>query len=137
MKFNERSVFSICMLVLILDQLIKHNILNPVLNFGAGFGILQGQKWIFILIALVIIVALSYLYHKEKSFTIKSAYLLIIFGAFSNLIDRILLGYVIDYLPMPFWSSFPMFNLGDSMICVGVGLLILYEFLIKNKQKKN
>jgi signal peptidase II len=136
MKFNEKGIFSICMLLLIVDQLVKHNISNSVLNFGAGFGVLQNQRWLLVVIAILIIVALSYLYYKEKSLAIKTSYSLIIFGTLSNIVDRVFLGYVIDYLPFPFWPAFPTFNIGDSMICVGVGLLALYEFLIKNHIKR-
>lgn len=133
-KFIRNASFTFAFLLLIVDQLIKHNIKNPVLNFGAGFGIMQSQRWLLIAITVVIIIALSYLYIKEKNYAIRLSFLLIIFGALSNVIDRVLLGYVIDYLPFPFWPAFPTYNLGDSMICFGVIILILYELFTMRKK---
>ncbi len=99
-------------------------------NRGIAFGISFNQAVLLILVA----VALFFLFH----FLIK-AYLgndslsaffitLIIFGAFSNLFDRLRYGYVIDYIDVPF---FTVFNLADVMITGGAVLLLFKNFLNK------
>ena len=57
---------------------------------------------------------------------------IIILGAFSNLLDRLLFGYVIDYLNLHFW---PVFNLADVMVVVGVALYIVFELKNDSKNK--
>jgi signal peptidase II len=132
MKISEHKVISIATLILFIDQIIKNNIINPVLNFGAGFGLFQNQRWMLVFISIAIIGLIAYLYHKTKNKILRYSYILISFGTLSNLIDRIFLGYVIDYIPFPFW---PTFNLGDVMICFGVGLILLNELVLERKQK--
>lgn len=97
--------------------------LNIVRNFGAGFGILQGQRWLLIWISVIVIGAIVYYYDrikKDKNLLIGSA--LIFAGALGNLIDRILFGYVVDFIDFSFW---PAFNIADSAITIGALLLIL------------
>jgi signal peptidase II len=62
---------------------------------------------------------------KQKVLTVKISYGLILGGAFSNLFDRIFLGYVVDYLDFRIW---PVFNLADTCISVGIGILFLNSF---------
>lgn len=137
MKLEKHYLTTLGILILVSDQLIKHNIRNPILNTGAGFGIFEGQRWILVLISAIIICALIFFYYKTKEDIIKTSLMFIILGASSNLIDRFFLGYVMDYLPFPFWPTFPTYNLGDVMICFGIGLLILNEFYLKRKKAKS
>lgn len=98
--------------------------LTYVRNRGAGFGILQGQRELFILITILIITVLFIYRHRtERNRYLDIAMGLIIGGALGNFIDRIRLHYVIDYLDFRIW---PVFNIADSAVVVGVGILILY-----------
>jgi len=136
MKIDDKGVISFAAFLVVIDQLVKHNIINPILNFGAGFGIFQNQRWVLAIISFVVIIILSYLYFNEKDKFVRFSYVFIVFGSFSNLIDRVMLGYVIDYISMPFWATFPRFNLGDSIIFLGVLFLVLYEFWLKKRYFK-
>ncbi|MFA6088392.1 MAG: signal peptidase II [Candidatus Woesearchaeota archaeon] len=135
-KKVEMQIVSIGVGLVILDQLIKSNIHNPVLNFGASFGIMQNERTILLVAAILIMGILGYMYYKTNDLSLRVSYTLIFFGALSNFIDRVFLGYVIDYIPMPFFPTFPTFNIADSMICVGIGFLILYEFVLRKKLNK-
>jgi len=98
--------------------------LTYIQNTGAGFGILKGWNLILIFISLIIIGIILYNFDKiikEKSIHIPVA--LILGGAFGNLIDRILLGHVIDFIDFRIW---PAFNVADSAITIGALWLIVY-----------
>lgn len=96
--------------------------LTYVENRGAAFGLLQDQTAFFILVGLVVIVVIvaSYRQIKEPSWSLNLALGLQMGGAIGNLIDRIRTGYVVDFFDLTFW---PVFNVADSAICIGVGLL--------------
>jgi signal peptidase II len=103
-------------------------------NEGAAFGFLNDaggwQKWFFTAIAAIAAIVITYLIRKhstQKLFCFGLA--LVLGGALGNLYDRITLGYVVDFLNFH-WNShiFPAFNVADSAICVGVGLLLLDSF---------
>lgn len=114
--------------------LIK-NILHvtPVLNKGAAFGILQGQTVFLIYVGIVFIlfflISLTKENRRDLLFLTSSG--LILGGALSNLCDRIFLGYVVDYIDIRVW---PVFNLSDSCISIGVFLLFIHSFK-KNGKK--
>ncbi len=107
-------------------------------NEGAAFSFLAKaggwQKWFFSIISIVAIVVMTCLikkYRAEKLFCLGLA--LVIGGAAGNLYDRFTLGYVVDFLSFHYQSYYwPAFNVADSAICVGVGLLLLDSF---KKQK--
>lgn len=100
-------------------------------NEGAAFSFLADaggwQKLFFSGISVVAIIVISYLmrkHHQEKLFCVGLA--LLLGGAIGNLYDRITLGYVIDFLYFHYQSFYwPAFNVADSAICAGVGLLLL------------
>jgi signal peptidase II len=103
-------------------------------NQGAAFGFLNDaggwQKWFFAAIAAIAAIVITYLIRKhstQKLFCFGLA--LVLGGALGNLYDRITLGYVVDFLNFH-WNIhvFPAFNVADSAICVGVGLLLLDSF---------
>ena len=135
-------IFSISILVVVLDQLSKFfvskymvlgqsiplikNILHftYILNTGAGFGILKGWNIILIFVSLIIIGILFFNIDKiikEKKINIPIA--LVLGGAVGNLIDRIFLGHVIDFIDFRIW---PAFNVADSCITIGAIWLIVY-----------
>ncbi|MDG2949123.1 signal peptidase II [Exercitatus varius] len=110
-------------------------------NTGAAFSFLAEhggwQKYFFIVLALVISAVLVYLLRKNSAQQKlqNSAYALIIGGALANMADRAYNGFVVDFFDF-FWREwhYPVFNVADIVICVGVGLLILDSF--KNGEKK-
>lgn len=104
--------------------------LTYVENRGAAFGILQNQKWFFITIALAVAAfILYYLYsNKKQSIYSKISLILIFSGAIGNLIDRIRLGFVVDFFDFIVW---PVFNIAD--ICVVVGGIVLSYSVLFNK----
>jgi signal peptidase II len=96
--------------------------LTYVENRGAAFGLLQDQTTFFILVGIVVIVVIvaSYRQIKEPGWTLNLALGLQMGGALGNLVDRIRYGYVVDFFDLTVW---PVFNIADSAICVGVALL--------------
>ena len=101
-------------------------------NKGAAFGLLQGFSWLFILMAVVtgtfILLYLS-IYHQEDR-RICWALVMILSGAIGNMIDRVLYGYVIDYVLVYYGDwSWPVFNFADVAINIGVGLILIDMFL--------
>lgn len=142
---------SISAVVVILDLLTKHFIqqnfvfgdLHSVTSFfdlvryhneGSAFGFLNDaggwQKWFFNGISIVASVVIIYLLKKHSNEKLFCAGLaLVLGGAIGNLYDRITLGYVVDFLNFHLNNHYwPAFNVADSAICVGVGLLLLDSF---------
>ena len=102
-------------------------------NDGAAFGMLDDQRWIFLLLSSVAIVGiLGFLFWKKPQDKLMlSALVLIVSGGIGNMIDRISLGYVIDFID---FCAFPeiwkwVFNVADSFVCVGAGIMILWLIL--------
>jgi len=94
-----------------------------VFNPGAAFGILQRNTAFLIYAGIVFILLFFILMKKEnkKSSLFLIACGLIVGGAFSNLWDRLYLGYVVDYIDFRVW---PVFNISDACITIGAGLLL-------------
>lgn len=96
-------------------------------NRGAAFGILQNRQYFFVA-ASVIVCVLLYYYREELTQgkpLLKLATALVVGGAIgNNLFDRVFRGYVVDFLEVTF-VRFPVFNIADSAIVVGVTLFIL------------
>lgn len=97
--------------------------LTYVLNSGAAFGIFEGSRWLFVLIAVSVIGCVLFLQEEIVRGGLFSIYGTVLFtgGAFGNLIDRVRQGLVIDFFDFRIW---PVFNVADIAICVGVGLII-------------
>jgi signal peptidase II len=103
-------------------------------NPGIAFGLFKDYSRFFVIPAFLVVlfIFLLYLYTSKKHTIIRWGLLLILAGATSNLVDRIIYGSVIDYI---FLEKFPYsFNLADPAILTGVGLIIIN--IIKNKKKK-
>lgn len=105
-----------------------------VFNSGAAFGILQKSTTFLIYAGIVFILLFFILMKKEnkKSTLFLIACGLIVGGAFSNLWDRLYLGYVVDYIDFRIW---PVFNISDACITVGAGLLLLESYQTHKKIK--
>lgn len=106
--------------------------LTYVENRGAAFGMFQNNQIIFIVVAIAACVfGLYYLYKKDLNILGKSAIILIISGALGNLIDRIRLGFVVDYFDFRvIWDY--VFNVADVFVVVGTILLCVYIIFFEN-----
>ncbi|WP_164690148.1 signal peptidase II [Paraclostridium sordellii] len=106
--------------------------LTYVENRGAAFGMFQNNQIIFIVVAIAACVfGLYYLYKKDLNILGKSAIILIISGALGNLIDRIRLGFVVDYFDFRvIWDY--IFNVADVFVVVGTILLCVYIIFFEN-----
>ena len=113
-------------------------------NYGAAFGSMANARWIFMILStLAIIAILVYIFWKKPaSKLLRAALILVVGGGVGNMIDRVCLGYVVDFLD---FCAFPnlwmwIFNVADAFVCIGAGMLALWMILdmIKDeKAKKN
>jgi signal peptidase II len=126
----------------IANQLMPHQTWHPPVSFlrpvvsltyttntGAAFGLFPDQGVFFIVIAVLVITAILFYYrHLPSGYAVARVALgLQLGGALGNLSDRLRQGYVVDFVDLNFWPlhNWPVFNLADSAIVVGVGLLAL------------
>jgi signal peptidase II len=153
-------------IVLLLDQATKWIIVNRLQlgearsvigeffqvtshrNRGAAFGILQDQRWFFIVITLVVAAGIIlYLQktYKEGKKLLPFALSLLLGGALGNFIDRALFGEVVDFLQLRFqfnWMgspidyTYPIFNVADSAICIGVALIFIDSIISWKNEKR-
>ena len=105
-----------------------------ILNSGAAFGILENQRLLFIIIAVLILAGVGYFYRKIPSeyAGFRFGLGLMAGGAIGNLIDRIVTGYVIDFFDFRIW---PIFNVADIAIVCGVAIMV-YTILFLKKEVK-
>ncbi|MGZ3707876.1 MAG: signal peptidase II [Bdellovibrionota bacterium] len=108
--------------------------LTYIRNTGAAFGLLREadpafRVPFFVIVPLAALAAIGWIFRKipENDFRMSTALSLVIGGAVGNLIDRLTLGWVVDFLDFhwKYLYHFPAFNVADSAICVGVGILML------------
>lgn len=136
--------------VVVLDQIIKRLVetgmemneqilLLPFLslyrthNTGVAFSMLENAgDWRLMLLVVAVLIFIAWLAFKSGSHQVyaRVGFALILGGAIGNLIDRALLGYVVDYVLFhtPAWS-FAIFNLADAAITIGAGLVVLQEII--------
>ena len=137
--------------IVVLDQVTKYavvanilygqsvEVIPGVLNFtyvrnkGAAFGFFDDARWVFMTLSTIAIVAiLVYMFWKKpQSKMLLASLIMITGGGIGNMIDRVWLGYVIDFID---FCAFPnlwvwVFNVADSFVCVGAGLLALWMIL--------
>jgi len=109
----------------VVDDILR---LTYVENRGAAFGLLQDQTLFFVLVGILVIgvIAASYRYLPRSGFLLHLALGLQLAGAVGNLIDRIRQGYVVDFVDFGYHANWwPVFNVADSAIVLGVALLAL------------
>lgn len=111
--------------------------LRYVENRGAAFSSFEGARWFLIILTIILIVTLIMWIIKEKN---KSPFMVysgaaVIAGGLGNLIDRIRLGYVVDYIEVRLFS-FAIFNFADICVVLGAICLVVYICFIENKVKK-
>ena len=117
--------------------------LTFVTNDGMAFGMLDDKRWIFMSVSVIMIAVLGYLLYagRLENKLYKISVSMIISGGIGNMIDRIMLGEVIDFVDFCL-IDFAVFNVADSIVCIGAGLLVLALVLEiieegkKDKQKK-
>ena len=141
-------------LLILLDQITKHLAvthlkgkssfviwegifeLTYVENRGAAFGIFQNQRWLFLVLTIIIIIGLCYIvWHlpQERKFIPMEILAVLIFsGAIGNMIDRIVLGYVVDFFNFSF-INFPVFNVADCYVTVSCVILLILAFSYKEE----
>ena len=143
-KFNYLIYVFIVVSLVSLDQYTKSIILNYfelyqsktiidgffsltyVQNFGAGFSIMQNARTTFLIITPICLIGFTYLFIKSNDKLSKTALLLMISGTIGNFIDRIVRVYVVDFLDfIIFGWDFPIFNLADIFLTIGVCLYII------------
>ena len=97
-----------------------------VKNTGMAFGMLKDHRWVFMVFSTIAIVALIvYLFRfRPESRWMQISMAMIIGGGIGNMIDRIFLGYVIDFIDVTL-INFAVFNVADSFVCVGAGIMIV------------
>ena len=152
MKINIKSYrlyfILISILIILSDQLTKYIInlnhtslinndliffsIDYVKNYGAAFNILSGSRIFLSTVSTIITLYLIYLILCKKNISNLNlfSYSLILAGTVGNGIDRIIKGYVIDFINLNF-IDFPVFNIAD--ISINVGLILIIYGLIKNK----
>lgn len=152
---NKGKLYFITCIVLLIDQIVKIIVNNCmtlydeiklipnffsiyyVKNTGAAFSILENNTPFLVLMTVIFIIIIHRYLKNEKNLTKLSSisFGLILGGMFGNLIDRIIHSGVIDYLSFEFFGyGFPVFNIADIGITVGV-FLMLIEMLIEKKRK--
>ncbi|HFI0716039.1 TPA: signal peptidase II [Streptococcus suis] len=134
----------VAVVLIVLDQLVKAwtvtnialDTVEPFLpgfmslaylrNYGAAWSILQNQQWFFTIVTIAAVTGLIWYYIKQIQGNIWTLFSLslMIAGALGNFIDRIRLGYVVDMFHLDF-ISFPVFNVADICLSVGVGILFI------------
>lgn len=106
-------------------------------NTGAAFSMFSGQRWLLLAITVVLLAGLLYALRKnwmQNAFG-RMSLRLIIGGAIGNMIDRFLLGYVVDMFDFRL-INFPIFNVADILLCVGVGMMMLYVLFMEPRIEK-
>ena len=148
--------YVIAVLLIIIDQISKwlivqnfalyeEKVLVPgffslfyIQNKGAAWGIFEGKMVFFYIITVLVVGYLVYTFHKYpiKSKLVGYSFSLILAGASGNFIDRLLNGFVVDMFRLDF-INFPIFNVADVCLTVGVALMIIHVlFFEENEERK-
>lgn len=97
-----------------------------ILNHGAAFGILENQRWLFLLIAALLVGVYVFIRSKIPPHRlIQAGTGMLLGGAIGNALDRGIRGAVIDFFDFRIW---PVFNIADIGIVIGVGLVLWYSW---------
>ncbi|MFL6749122.1 MAG: signal peptidase II [Sphingomicrobium sp.] len=113
--------------------------LTRVHNYGISLGLAQAQndtqRWLLVAITAAIAVGVAWWIRKEESRGDQLALAMVLGGALGNIVDRVQFGYVFDFLDLHFgtFRPFYVFNVGDAAISIGVVILLLRAFFIREK----
>lgn len=143
-------------LLVVLDQLTKYIIMQnvtymteeiPVIdnffdivhwhNTGGAWGALSENTWLLTVVSLISLILIIYLYSCAKPVFLRLSFILLAAGAIGNVIDRVRLGYVVDFLSFDnlFGYSFPAFNVADICVTSGcIGFFIYVIFMSRKRQ---
>ncbi len=156
-RFNTYGILVIISAILIgMDQYTKHIIrtnlefgqiwmpwqwLEPyariihINNTGAAFGLFKGANTVFMILAVVVAGAILYYFPSisKKDWLIRVALSMQFSGAIGNLIDRIIFGHVTDFISI---GTFPVWNIADASITVGVAILLIGMWVQEKREKK-
>lgn len=118
--------------------------LTFTLNTGGAFSIFTGQRWIFVCFTLIALVVIVFFYRRipRENKKLRFAVALLASGATGNFIDRLLRGYVVDFLDFRFW---PVFNIADCLIVIAIILIVWriifhgkeFDVILNNKKAEN
>ena len=134
---------------LIVNFMIEHQSISIIKNFfsityakntGVAFSFLEGKVPLIIMMtSIIIFIILKYIKSTNPSKIERICYGLVLGGAIGNLLDRIIYGYVIDFLDFNiFGYSYPIFNLADTFIVIGIFILIIFSLIeSRNKNEVN
>lgn len=140
-------------LVLVIDLITKYFLFDVVYfnlipyvvsvasnggNTGAAWGVLGGHTILLIILSIAMIVGIiifDFVY-KHNSVWFDIGFALVLGGAVGNLVDRIMLGYVRDFIFLDFFPSFPVFNIADSALCVGACILVISILFKRGESEK-
>jgi signal peptidase II len=157
MEVKSVFYYLISLLVILLDQITKWlivsrmeygesiQIIDNILyitshrNRGAAWGILQGQMWLFYVITLIVIVGIIIYIQKaaKNKWLMGLSLSLMLGGAIGNFIDRVVRKEVVDFIhTFIFGYNFPVFNIADSALCIGVILLMIQMFKDERESKE-
>jgi signal peptidase II len=155
-KRDYLLLFGIALLILILDQFSKAVVLSQIpsgtnwmplvwlapyarivnwYNSGVAFGLFQGGGYLFAVLAMVVAIGIIFYYPRipHEDVLMRIAFGFMLGGALGNVIDRVRFGgNVTDFISV---GSFPVFNVADSCVTIGVGLMLLASFLDSRKNK--
>jgi signal peptidase II len=126
------NIFSIALSIILIDQIFKYKVHHVgglyICNYGISFGLPLKISFFWLILGILFLFFIKY--HKNilrilyTNTTIKYAAGLLIGGILSNIIDRLYLTCIIDYI-FPFWKVLPVFNVADIAIFIGAILLFL------------
>lgn len=104
-------------------------------NTGAAFGLFKGANTVFMILAVIVAGAILYYFPSisEKDWLIRVALSMQFAGAIGNLIDRIIFGHVTDFISV---GTFPVWNIADASITVGVAILLIGMWVQEKREKK-
>jgi len=150
--------YSFALMIFVVDQVSKWFIIGPlnleavqniqllpffdftwVENRGISLGIAQAQnethRWILVAVTAAIAIGVAWWIRKEEARGDQLALAMVLGGALGNIVDRTRFGYVVDFLDLHFgtFRPFYVFNVGDAAISIGVVILLLRAFLIREK----
>ena len=154
--------FTVALAVFVLDQLTKWIVTGPlrlqeaaqirllpifnltwVENYGISLGLFNAQtavgRWMLVGVTAAIAVGVAVWIGREKLRGDQIALGMVLGGALGNILDRVRHGYVVDFADLHFgeFRPFLIFNVGDAAISIGVAILLLRAFLVKDRPKEN
>jgi signal peptidase II len=155
---NRTTAYVMALVIFLVDQLTKWMMIGPlrlmergqiellpifnltwVENRGISLGLAQaqndGHRWMLVAITAAIAIGVAWWITREEKRGDQLALAMVLGGALGNIVDRVRFGYVVDFLDLHFGSFRPfyVFNVADAAISIGVVILLLRAFLVRDK----